>query len=97
MSGESQLGESQISGDPQGSLAAALGAVRPSRTAIFVNGEPRELAGRPTLADALAVLGAPKVGIAVERNGAIVPRSLHASTRLDDGDRLEIVTFVGGG
>lgn len=35
--------------------------------------------------------------IAVERNGEIVPRSAHRATRLDDGDRLEIVVAVGGG
>lgn len=35
--------------------------------------------------------------IAVERNGEIVPRSRHAETLLDDGDRLEVVVAVGGG
>jgi sulfur carrier protein len=35
--------------------------------------------------------------IAVEKNGEIVPRSVHRSTRLSDGDRLEIVVAVGGG
>ena len=35
--------------------------------------------------------------IAVERNGEIVPRSVHRSTRIADGDRLEIVVAVGGG
>ena len=35
--------------------------------------------------------------IAVERNGEIVPRSRHAETLLDDGDRLEIVVAVGCG
>ena len=35
--------------------------------------------------------------LAVERNGAIVPQSLHAATALEDGDRLEIVVAVGGG
>ena len=35
--------------------------------------------------------------LAVERNGEIVPRSAHRTTRLDDGDRLEIVVAVGGG
>jgi sulfur carrier protein len=35
--------------------------------------------------------------IAVERNGEIVPKSLHARTSLADGDRLEIVVAVGGG
>jgi sulfur carrier protein len=35
--------------------------------------------------------------IAVERNGAIVPRGLHPSTVVEDGDRLEIIVAVGGG
>jgi sulfur carrier protein len=35
--------------------------------------------------------------IAVERNGEIVPKSVHRATRLADGDRLEIVVAVGGG
>lgn len=35
--------------------------------------------------------------VAVERNGEIVPRGLHAQTLLADGDRLEIVVAVGGG
>jgi sulfur carrier protein len=35
--------------------------------------------------------------VAVEKNGEIVPRSLHQQTLLADGDRLEIVVAVGGG
>jgi sulfur carrier protein len=35
--------------------------------------------------------------VAVERNGAIVPRSRHADTLLAAGDRIEIVVAVGGG
>jgi sulfur carrier protein len=35
--------------------------------------------------------------VAVERNGEIVPKSVHHATRLADGDRLEIVVAVGGG
>jgi len=35
--------------------------------------------------------------VAVERNGEIVPRGLHANTLVEDGDRLEIVVAVGGG
>jgi sulfur carrier protein len=35
--------------------------------------------------------------IAIERNGEIVPKSAHRTTRLADGDRLEIVVAVGGG
>jgi sulfur carrier protein len=35
--------------------------------------------------------------VAVERNGEIVPKSLHAKTLVEDGDQLEIVVAVGGG
>ncbi len=35
--------------------------------------------------------------VAVERNLAIVPRSLHDTTPVQDGDRIEVVQFVGGG
>ena len=39
----------------------------------------------------------PTTRIAVEKNGVIVPKSQYESTMITDGDRLEIVTFVGGG
>jgi thiamine biosynthesis protein ThiS len=42
-------------------------------------------------------LGLPLTGIAVERNREIVPKSTYGLTRLGEGDRIEIVQFVGGG
>jgi thiamine biosynthesis protein ThiS len=39
----------------------------------------------------------PERGVAVERNREIVPKSLYATTHLAEGDRIEIVQFVGGG
>lgn len=65
--------------------------------AVVVNGERREIPSGLTLAQALPLLAAPREGFAVERNGAVVPRSAHGATPLADGDRLEVVTFVGGG
>ena len=50
-----------------------------------------------SVADLLTARGLAGMRVAVERNGAIVPRSLHAQTALADGDRLEIVVAVGGG
>ena len=41
--------------------------------------------------------GRPTERVAVEKNGEIVPRALYGKTRLEDGDRVEIVSFVGGG
>lgn len=64
---------------------------------IVVNGERKTIREGATLFEVLPSLGAPREGFAVERNGRIVPRSQHATEQLAAGDRLEIVTFVGGG
>lgn len=50
-----------------------------------------------TLADLVVALGLAGKRIAIERNGEVVPRSLHAATTLARGDRIEIVGAVGGG
>ncbi len=64
---------------------------------LIVNGEERQVAGTPTVADLVTELGLDRRKVAVERNLEIVPRSLHETVRLADGDRIEIVQFVGGG
>ncbi len=64
---------------------------------VIINGEPRELAGPVTVADLLASLGFDSAKIALERNLEIVPRSTYGATVVGDGDRLEIVHFIGGG
>ena len=64
---------------------------------VVVNGEAREVADGATVAALLDTLDVPRRFVAVERNREIVPRAEHESTRLEDGDRLEIVTMVGGG
>ena len=63
---------------------------------LTVNGEPR-CAAAATVAALVDELGLDRRKVAVERNREIVPRSLHAATALADGDRIEIVQFVGGG
>lgn len=63
---------------------------------IQVNGEPREVAATTILA-LVAELGLDPRKVAVERNLAIVPRSLHDGTALAEDDRIELVQFVGGG
>ena len=63
---------------------------------VQINGESQTLPSC-TVADLLTARGLAGKRVAVERNGAIVPRSLHAQTALADGDRLEIVVAVGGG
>lgn len=64
---------------------------------ITVNGEERRMDGPVTVAGLLAALALEPRKIAVERNLEIVPRSLYGDTALADGDRIEIVQFVGGG
>lgn len=64
---------------------------------LTVNGEMREAPDSATIADLLASLEIEGARVAVERNRVIAPKSLWASTALQDGDQLEIVQFVGGG
>lgn len=64
---------------------------------IVVNGEPRRIAAAMTVAELLAELKVPARGVAVEVNLQIVPRAQHAEQRLQAGDRLEVVSLVGGG
>ena len=64
---------------------------------ITVNGEARALPDGATVASLLAELGLAERKVAIERNLAIVPRSLFAQTPLAPGDAVEVVTFVGGG
>ena len=64
---------------------------------ISLNGEPRQFSASLTLADLAKEIGLDPAKIAVERNREIVPRSILAQVRIEDGDELEIVHFVGGG
>ena len=64
---------------------------------ISVNGEERTFEGVGDVAALVAELGLDPRKVAVERNLEIVPRSTYAQTPLADGDRIEIVTFIGGG
>ena len=64
---------------------------------LNINGEPRVLAGLSDVAGLVAALGLDARKVAVERNLEIVPRSAYGKTRLADGDRIEIVHFIGGG
>lgn len=64
---------------------------------LTVNGEPRDAPEGATVETLVAALGIDRRKIAVERNQEIVPRTQHAATRLAEGDRIEIVTMVGGG
>ncbi|HEY2177521.1 MAG TPA: sulfur carrier protein ThiS [Caulobacteraceae bacterium] len=64
---------------------------------LIVNGEERLFEAAGDIAGLIARLGLDVRKVAVERNLAIVPRSLWPATALSEGDRIEIVHFVGGG
>ena len=64
---------------------------------IIVNGEPREVAPQLSVAGLLSELKLEPLRLAVERNFELVPRRRHAECLLCEGDRIEIVTLVGGG
>ena len=64
---------------------------------LTVNGEAAECRPGTTVVAPLASMDTAGKRVAVERNGEIVPRSQHATTALEPGDRLEIVIAVGGG
>jgi thiamine biosynthesis protein ThiS len=67
---------------------------------LQINGEDRDVPNTPTpftLAALVESLGMKPDRVAVELNRDIVPRNLWAATNLNEGDRLEIVHFVGGG
>jgi sulfur carrier protein len=67
---------------------------------FVLNGQTREfeqLAPGANLQDLIVELGLKEDRVAIEHNGNIVPRAEWVDARLGDGDRLEIVHFVGGG
>ena len=64
---------------------------------IQINGEDRDYSHPLSLDRLLVQLGMKADRVAVELNRTIVPRAVWTSTSLNDGDRLEIVHFVGGG
>ncbi|HLJ76311.1 MAG TPA: sulfur carrier protein ThiS [Acidobacteriaceae bacterium] len=67
---------------------------------LLINGQPREfpaLSPGSTVQDLLTALALKADRIAVEHNGAIVSRHAWSATPLSDGDKFEIVHFVGGG
>ena len=69
----------------------------PESLEVSVNGEPRAFAAGATALDAVTVLGLAGRPLAVEINERIVPRRDLAAWTLAAGDRIEIVTLVGGG
>ncbi len=64
---------------------------------LTLNGEARTVSEGSTLADLVTELGLDARKVAVELNLEIVPRSAYRVTVVNDGDRIEIVHFIGGG
>ena len=64
---------------------------------LIINGEDREFNSVATVSDLLAQLGMKSDRVAVELNRELAPRERWTSIPLKDGDKLEIVHFVGGG
>ncbi|MBI5576559.1 MAG: sulfur carrier protein ThiS [Deltaproteobacteria bacterium] len=64
---------------------------------ILVNGECRNIGEGATVLSLLREFSLPESRVAVERNRALVRKADFGSTELAEGDRIEIVTFVGGG
>jgi thiamine biosynthesis protein ThiS len=64
---------------------------------ISVNGESKSAKPDASVADLLRDLGLDSGRVAIERNLKILPRPQWNDTRVEPGDRYEIVQFVGGG
>jgi len=64
---------------------------------ILVNGQPRLVPERSTVTELLHLLGLSAAPCAVELNEQVVPRREHGERAMSPGDRIEIVTLVGGG
>jgi sulfur carrier protein len=64
---------------------------------VHVNGEPREVPEGTTVEGLIALAGLGRAACAAEVNRQIVPKKRHAETALREGDRVELVSLVGGG
>ena len=70
---------------------------RASAVTIILNGDPHEFAGPMTVSELLASLDIDARRVAVEHNLVVLKKDAFASTRVNEGDQVEIVNFVGGG
>lgn len=82
---------------PDQDVVAASQAPPSQAVQVSVNGTPMAFAPGASALDAVVALGLAGRPLAVEINERIVPRRDLADRRLAEGDRLEIVTLVGGG
>ena len=73
------------------------GVVASDAVQVVINGAAREVPAGTSVAGLLGLLGVDRTQVAVERNRDVVPKKSYDQTVLADGDRLEVVTIVGGG
>ncbi len=85
-----------MSAEPQSIATPVSGQANRAMSIVF-NGQPRALAEDANVAQLIAELGLPAKYVAVEVNLQLVPRAQHQQHRLCAGDRVEVVTLVGGG
>lgn len=78
-------------------MRARRSASRAKAMKIQINGSTREVRSELTVAELLEELELRPEQVAVELNQRLVARRLRAETRLSEGDRVELVTLVGGG
>ena len=64
---------------------------------LTINGEARTLPSGSTLADMVGAYGVDIREVAVMKGDTIIPRSAYANTALENGDVIELVSFIGGG
>ncbi len=64
---------------------------------MVINGKEREMQQQVSLAELLGQEGFLEERVAVELNGEIIPKAAYGSTLVGGADRLEVVSFVGGG
>lgn len=83
--------------DPIVEPASPASGIPSGMLRVTVNGESREFAAGASALDAVTALGLAGRPLAMELNERIVPRRDLAACMLNDGDRIEIVTLVGGG
>ncbi|HXW83465.1 MAG TPA: sulfur carrier protein ThiS [Candidatus Binataceae bacterium] len=70
---------------------------QPHTISITLNGEPHRLAAGISVSALIEQLKMRPARIAVELNGEVVPKARYTETMVREGDRLEVINFVGGG
>ena len=72
-------------------------SMRPMATRnMHINGEERQITSA-SVAELIGELSLDPRQVAIERNGEIIPRSSYDNQPISDGDRIEVVAFIGGG